>query len=199
MSNFPANLKHSHDRARTVRLDRNNSFLLIIDIQSKLAPAILGEQNVRAHAIALIRAARLLGIPVFATEHCADRIGPLVPELRTLLDFNEIMGKRQFSCADNPAILARLRETGRTRAILAGMESHVCVMQSALGLADNGFTPCFVSDASGSRHATDHALATERMRTANVPVVSAEMVMFEWLGYADDPAFRDVLRLVKSL
>lgn len=182
-----------------MRLDRNNSYLLVIDIQSKLAPAILEEKRVTKHAIALIQAARLLGVPIFATEHCPDRIGPLVPELRTLLDSSEIMSKRQFCCADDIAILARLKQSGRTQAVVAGMESHVCVLQSAFGLAENGFSPFFVGDAAGSRHAADHAAAIDRLRAQNIPVVSAEMAMFEWLGHADDAAFREVLAIVKSL
>lgn len=199
MSNFASKLKHPSSGAGTLRIDRTNSFLLVIDIQSKLAPAIADEKNVTARAGALIRAARLLGVPIFATEHCPDRIGPLVPDLRTLLDSNEIMSKRQFCCADDAGILDRLKASGRSQAVVAGMESHVCVMQSALGLAENGFAPFFVNDASGSRHAADHASAMERLRAQGISVVSAEMAIFEWLDHADDPAFREVLAIVKSL
>lgn len=182
-----------------MRLDRNRSFLLVIDIQSRLAPAIHKNEDVTARCIALVRAARLLGVPVFATEHCPERIGPIVPELRTLLTDDEIMSKRHFSCADDPVILERLKELGRFQAVVAGMEAHVCVMQAALGLAEHGFTPFVVSDAAGSRHVADHAAAINRLHAEGIGVLSAEMTMFEWLGHADNAVFREVLGIVKSL
>jgi nicotinamidase-related amidase len=181
-----------------MRLQRNRSFLLIVDIQSKLAPAIIDAEKIISRTAALVRTARLLGVPVFATEHCPDRIGPTVPGLRMLLDSSEIMAKTQFCCADEPAILARLKSIGRAKAVVTGMEAHVCALQAALGLTEHGFTPCFVRDAAGSRHAADRDAAIARLQTANIPVISAEMAMFEWLGQANDPAFREVLALVKG-
>lgn len=182
-----------------MRLDRNRSLLLVIDVQSRLAPAVHGNDNVTARCIALVRAARLLGVPAFATEHCPERIGPIVPELRTLLTDDEIMDKRHFSCADDPVILERLRGSGRSQAVIAGMEAHVCAMQAALGLAEHGFTPFFAIDAAGSRHVVDHAAAIDRLRAEGIRIVSAEMAMFEWLGHADEVVFREVLAIVKSL
>ena len=181
-----------------MRLQRHDSFLLVIDIQSKLARAIHDAQAVIARNVALVRAARLLEVPVFATEHCPDRIGATVPELRTLLDSSEIMAKTQFCAADEPAILARLKALGRRQAVVTGMEAHVCAMQTALGLQEHGFTPFFSRDAAGSRHAADRDAALDRLRAANIATISAEMAMFEWLGHANDPAFREVLALVKT-
>jgi nicotinamidase-related amidase len=145
-----------------VRLDRNRSFLLVIDIQSRLAPAVHGNDNVTARCIALVRVARLLGVPAFATEHCPERIGPIVPELRTLLTGDEILSKRHFSCTDGPVILERLKGSGRSHAVVAGVEAHVCAMQAALGLAEHGFTPLFAIDDAGSRHVADHAAASTK-------------------------------------
>ncbi len=182
-----------------MRLNRKTSFLLVIDIQSKLAPAIHGGRDITSRSAALIKTARLMGVPVFATEHCADRIGPLLEELRRLLDSNEILSKRQFCCTDEPYILKRLKQTGRCQAVVIGMEAHVCVLQAALGLAEHGFSTYFVGDASGSRHAADHAAAIERLRAERIRVVTTEMVIFEWLGDPDTEAFREALGIVKSL
>jgi nicotinamidase-related amidase len=182
-----------------VRLNRNQSFLLVIDIQTRLAPAVHENQKVTARSIALVRVARLLGVPIVATEHCPERIGPIVPELRSLLADDEIVSKKHFSCADDPAILARLKALGRSQAVVAGMEAHVCAMQAALGLAEHGFAPLFAGDAAGSRHVADHAAALSRLRGEGIGIGSAEMAMFEWLGHADHAAFRDVLAIVKSL
>ncbi len=182
-----------------MRLNRNSSFLLIIDIQSRLAPAVQENEDVTARCIALVQAARLLDVPLFASEHCPERIGPIVPELRGLLTDDEIIAKRHFSCADDPVFLERLKRLGRSQAVIAGMEAHVCAMQAALGLAEHGFHPFFVGDAAGSRRLADHAAAIDRLRAEGIPVVSAEMAMFEWLGHADNAVFREVLGIVKSL
>lgn len=182
-----------------MRLDRNRSFLLVIDVQSRLAPAVHGNEDVTARCAALVRVARLLGVPAFATEHCPERIGPIVPELRTLLSGDQIISKRHFCCTDDPAILERLKASGRSQAVVAGMEAHVCAMQAALGLAEHGVTPFFAIDAAGSRHVADHAAAIDRVRSEGIRTVSTEMALFEWLGHADDAVFREVLAIVKSL
>lgn len=182
-----------------MRLNRHNSLLLIVDVQSRLAPAVAQHERVTARSAALIRAARLLGVPVVATEHCAERIGPLVPALRGLLSDAEVVGKRHFCCTDEPEVRARLDAAGRRQIVVTGMEAHVCAMQAALGLAECGYTPFFVQDATGSRHPEDHAAAVGRLRAEQVGIVTAEMVLFEWTASADAAAFRDILAIVKSL
>ncbi len=182
-----------------MRLDRNRSFLLVIDVQSRLVPAIHKSTHVMARCIALVQAARLLGVPLFATAHCPERIGPVDPELRALLNDGEILTKRRFCCTDDRGILEVLRGLGRDQAVIAGLEAHVCALQAALGLAEHGFCPFFVGDAAGSRHVSDHAAAIDRLRAEGVSILSAEMVMFEWLGHPDDGVFREVLGIVKSL
>ena len=182
-----------------MRLHRDSTALLVVDIQSRLAPAMHQSESAIQANSALIRAARQLDITVFASEHCAEKIGPTVADLRVLLKDDEILHKRHFSCADDAAIMQTLKRLGKSQIVVTGMEAHVCVLQTVLGLAEHGYKPFFVADAVASRHVRNKELAAHRLRQQGVPVISTEMALFEWMGHADHPAFRDILGLIKSL
>jgi nicotinamidase-related amidase len=182
-----------------VRLQSERSFLLVVDVQAQLAPHIDGAAHVVAKCAALMRVARLLHIPVRVTEHCADRIGHLVPEIASLTHSDEVLSKTHFCSTNEPGVLDRLQSLGRKQVVVAGREAHVCAMQAALGLTDHGYQCFFVNDATGSRRAADHAAAVERLRANGIQVVTTQMVMFEWLPHADVPEFREVLKIVKSM
>jgi len=117
--------------------------------------------------------------------------------LRALARSEDILGKVHFSCADEPALLQRIASLARPQVVIAGMEAHVCVLQTALGLAERGYRVCVVADATGSRTSVSHATAMERLRMAEIMVVTTEMVLFEWLERADRPEFRALLALIK--
>jgi nicotinamidase-related amidase len=182
-----------------VRLRRSESFLLVVDVQKKLAPHVLGHEALTQRAEGLIRCATLLGIPVLLSEHSPGSIGPTVPTLAALVSSDRILRKTHFACTDQPACLDAFRSLRRKQALVCGMEAHVCVMQTALGLLERGFQPFVVQDAVGSRREEDRAAALERMRAAGCAMATSEMAMFEWMENADVPQFRDVLRLVKGL
>jgi nicotinamidase-related amidase len=183
-----------------VRLARDDSLLLVIDIQGRLAPAVQDHQRVIGRTEALVTVAGLFGIPKLATEHCPQKIGGLVEPLRSRFRADEIVGKSAFAATDEPAFLARLRACGRRQVVLTGMEAHVCVMQAALGLRAEGFEVVIADDAVGSRPAAqrDRVLALARMTEAGCVLAGAETVLFEWTRYATDERFRSVLALVKS-
>jgi len=182
-----------------MRLDRGSSFLLVVDVQEKLAPHVEGHERLIARAAALVRAARLLGVPVLASEHCPDRIGPTVPLLRSLIGEDGIVSKVHFSCADEASCLARFNAFGRRQVVIAGIEAHVCVMQTALGLRERGYEPFLVEDAVGSQRAEDRAAGLRRMAAAGCSPATTEMAIFEWLHRADDARFREALQIVKAL
>lgn len=182
-----------------MRLRSERSFLLVVDVQAQLAPRVDGGDQVIAKCAALMKAARLLELPVRVTEHCADRIGHSVPEIFALTRAGEMLSKTHFCCTDEPDAMAKFDALDRKQAVIAGMEAHVCAMQAALGLADHGYECFFVQDASGSRRSSDHAAAIERLRMNNVQIVTTEMVMFEWLKRADVPEFRELLNIVKGV
>lgn len=177
-------------------LERGRAALVLIDLQARLVPAIAQHERVLERALRLLEAARLLDVPVLATEHCPDRIGRSVPALAERLRPGEVHAKRAFSAAGLDGVTALLA-SGRDQLVLAGTEAHVCVLQTALGLRERGAEVAVVTDAVGSRAASDLDLGLARLARAGVAVVSSEMVLFEWLGHADDPAFRAVHRLLR--
>jgi nicotinamidase-related amidase len=183
------------------RIDRDECALLVVDVQANLAPHILDDAALRARIAALIQGAKRFRIPRVATEHCADQIGPLVNELRGEFEPGEIFGKTCFGATDHREFLGRLARMQRRQVVVAGMEAHVCVMQTSLGLAAHDYEVFVVADAVGSRaeRQQDRDLALERLRKAGCTLVGTETVLFEWTRAGNDAAFRDVLRLVKSL
>lgn len=183
------------------RIERDKSVLVIVDIQTRLAPQIADGEALIDRAAALIKAARMFRIPVRATEHCPNDIGPLIDRLRDTLEPHELFAKTRFGAVDHPEFAASLGHASRSQIVIAGMEAHVCVMQTALGLVAVGYEVFVVADAVGSRSVrpTDRTLALARMQDAGCTLVGTETLLFEWTGAGDDPAFRAVLALVKAL
>jgi len=179
-------------------LDRNDCFLLVVDVQERLAPAVLEREQVIANAGRLVRAATRLQIPVLMTEHCAAKIGPVVPGLRDLVPEDAVLPKAYFAAAREPACAARFSKLQRSQCVVAGMETHVCVLQTAITLKAAGYHPRVVGDAVSSRRASDKEMALERLRDAGIGLVTTEMVIFEWLERGDDLAFGDLLPLIKE-
>jgi nicotinamidase-related amidase len=183
------------------RPDRDSSLLLVVDIQTRLAPHVLDHEALLARVHALISAAELFGIPTRATEHCPEQIGPVVTALRSRFADDHVFVKTRFGACDHEAFVAMLRASGRTHVVVAGMEAHVCVMQTVLGLIAHGFTATAVQDAIGSRseRQQDRSLALARMHDAGTLLAGTETVLFEWIGAGDDPRFRTLLPAIKAL
>ena len=118
--------------------------------------------------------------------------------MRDRLDPSEIVEKRYFNGASEPAFVQALATLGRKTAVVAGMEAHVCVLQTVLGLKANGYEPVVVADAIASRQSLSRDLAISRMRDHGADIVNAEMVLFEWLKVGDTKAFKDILPMIKS-
>ncbi|WP_298013984.1 isochorismatase family protein [uncultured Castellaniella sp.] len=170
------------------------SLLLIVDMQEKLLPAIQDADALRGRVARLAQAARLLSVPVWATEHWPQKIGPTHAELAPHVD--RVVSKTHFNACREAAFL-RQWPAGRTRVLLTGTEAHICVLQTGLGLAQAGYEPVLVTDGIGSRRASDRAAACERWRRYGLEAVTSEMALYEWLETPAHPAFRDVLALVK--
>lgn len=182
------------------RLDRDSSQLLVVDVQEKLAPHVAGHEALIARCAALVAAADGLQVPKLLTEHCPAQIGAVVPRLRERFAPGDVFVKTHFAATDHAAFCARLRP-GRRQVVVAGMEAHVCVMQTALGLAARGLEVFVAADAVGSRaaRADDRAWALQRLREAGCTLAGTETLLFEWTRAGDDAHFRETLRLVKEL
>lgn len=178
-------------------LNARDSILLVVDVQEKLAPAVAGSEAVVERVALLMRAAVRLDVPVLVSEHYPAGIGRTVPALAALAPEGAVFEKISFSCLKQEGVPARFHGLGRRQVVLCGMEAHVCVLQSALSLLDAGFRVYLAEDATGSRQAVDRDAALRRVERAGGSLVTAEMVVFEWLERGDHAAFRELLALVK--
>lgn len=176
-------------------LRAHESFVLVVDMQTGLLPAIADHQDVLRAACRLARAARLLNVPVIATEHWPEKIGPTEAAMQDLLD--KVVPKTHFDATRESDFHAAL-PVRRHKVLLIGTEAHVCVLQTGLGLAGMGYSPVLVTDCIGSRHASDKTAASTRWAQHGLEQVSSEMAMFEWLETPAHPSFRDVLALIKD-
>jgi nicotinamidase-related amidase len=179
---------------------RDNALLLVIDIQAKLAPHIDGHEQIIRRAGTLLDATALFAIPKLLTEHCPKQIGPVIEPMRSRFAAGEIYEKNRFGAADHPEFVALIRASGRRQIVITGMETHVCVLQTALALRAAEFGVTIVVDAVGSRpvRRQDAELALARMAQAGCLLAGTETVLYEWTGSAVDPQFRNVLGLVKA-
>jgi len=168
--------------------------LLLIDLQERLMPAIDDNKTVLARAVRLAEAARLLDVPVRATEQYPAGLGPTVAELAGYPQ--AVLAKTTFSAAGDPGFAALL-PAGANEIVVAGVEAHVCVLQTVLGMLGSGHRVLVAADATGSRDPADREAALARARQAGAQIVTSEMVLFEWLRDARHPRFREVQKLLK--
>ncbi|HVJ41393.1 MAG TPA: hydrolase [Dongiaceae bacterium] len=177
-------------------IEHARSQLVLIDVQEKLLPAMADPAAVTRQMGILLAAARAMKVPIIASEQYPAGLGPTVPEIAAQLQRDEIVTKTEFSCYANPALGSRL-ETGPGQLILAGIEAHVCVLQTALDLLKADRTVFIVADAISSRHPDSKTIALQRLAGAGAIIVTAEMVLFEWLRRSDRPEFKAVSRLIR--
>jgi len=182
---------------RPILLSARRSCLLVVDVQTKLAPAVAEGARAISNAAVLMRGAARLGVPVLISEHYPKGLGSTVPALAELVSEDSIVEKIRFSAAREQAFRARLHGLNRGQIVVAGMETHVCVLQTALALREDGHEVFVVADAVSSRRLEDRAVAIERMQAEGCRIVTTEMVIFEWLERGDAKEFRELLALIK--
>jgi nicotinamidase-related amidase len=180
-----------------VLIERAKSQLLVVDMQERLVPAMVEPAVMVSACGTLLQAANALQVPVLASEQYPKGLGHTVADLAPLIDPAKRREKVEFSCYANGAIKASLTGTGRRQVILAGVEAHVCVLQTALELVAADYAVFVVADAIASRRAESREIALRRMAEAGASLVTVEMVLFEWLRSAADPEFRNLSRLIR--
>lgn len=173
-------------------LTADSSFLLVVDFQHRLMPAIDHGAETVANARRLLDAAALFAVPVLFTEQNPDGLGATVPELAGV---HPVFHKMTFDAVRTPGFLDRI--PADREIVVAGCETHVCVLQTVLGLLDAGRRVQVVRDAVGSRRADNKAAGLHRMERHGADIVTTEMAVFEWLGSAEHPRFREAIRLIK--
>lgn len=174
-------------------ISAERSVLLLVDLQERLYPAIHEGAQLLEHALWLTRLAQRLSVPVICAEQYPQGLGPTMPDLRALLPDSAMVEKVHFSAVAEGGIF-NAPGGDRAQFIVAGTETHVCVLQTVIDLLGSGRRVFVVDEAVGSRRPSDKALALERMRGHGADIVSREMVAFEWLRQAGTETFRQVSR-----
>ena len=177
-------------------LEQDSAVLVVVDVQGKLARIVHDSRQVIANVGRIVAGARALGVPVLCTEQNPDGLGPTVDEIAPLLD-EPAIPKMAFSCCGEPAFVEALNRLSRRHILLAGIETHICIYQTAMGLLDMGFQPHLVADGVSSRDPRNRELALRKMQAAGATITCVEMALFELLGTADRPEFKELLRIVK--
>jgi nicotinamidase-related amidase len=182
--------------ARSNRLlDRRRSLLLVIDLQTKLLPVVQGHAAIAWNVGRLLTGAATFAVPHLVTEQYPEKLGETFPLGVTTCT---PVSKRMFSCRECCEPLAAFRDRGIQQVVLCGIETHVCVLQTALDLVSDGWQVFVVVDATGSRSRLDHETALGRLAAESVVLTTVESVLFEWCETSAAPEFRSVSALVKG-
>ena len=184
---------------RTYRIDRENTQAMIIDIQECLTPHIYDHENIVKKTVTLIKGLQALGIPIMLNEQYKKGLGETLPEIRDVLesDNTKSFEKVTFSACDNDDSWNHLAQQNRSIVLLFGVEAHVCVLQTALDLLDNGMQPVIIGDAVGSRFPYDKKQAIRRIRRTGGVITTVETILFELCRSSKDPAFKTISNLIK--
>jgi nicotinamidase-related amidase len=182
-----------------VRLRRESIALMVIDVQERLLPVIHGAGELERRIAVAIAGAHELSVPVIATEQYPRGLGRTVPAVSDALGELTPHEKLSFSCCGVEPVDAELASLSPRAVLVAGIETHVCVLQTSLDLIERGMTPVLLADCVGSRHANDHGVALERLRDAGACITTLESALFEITGVAGSEEFKAISRLVKPL
>lgn len=177
-------------------LKKENTVLIFIDVQGRLSERVDGADVLFGNLKRLLAGMSELDIPVLVTEQIPEKLGPTREEFQEFFS-DEPIAKSAFSCAGEPAFCDALKETGRNQIILCGIETHVCVYQTAMDLLAREYEVYAVADAVSSRDPANKRLALKRMEQEGVKLTGTEMLLFELLGDAQAPEFKSILNIVK--
>jgi len=190
-----------HDAESSIRspelMNATDTGLLVVDVQEKLLAVVPAAARIVWNVRRLLDAAKLLGVPRAATEQYPEKLGPTPPELVKRLD--QPVAKLTFSASACGESLAEWRADGRYRVLLCGIETHVCIAQTAFDLTADGWLVYVPVDAVGTRHAIDHDTALGRMEAAGVVLTTTEAAMLEWCRIAGTLEFKQLSALAKEV
>ena len=178
-------------------LDIEKCSLVVVDVQGKLAQLMYGKESLFKNIQILIKAAKILSIPIIWCQQCPSALGATVPQIAQLLTDNEPIDKASFSCCGEEQFNNKLNALNRQQVLLCGIETHVCIYQTAVDLRERGRDVTVIADAVSSRTLENKQIAIAKMETMRVSISSTEMVLFELLKTAEHPQFKQIVKLVK--
>ncbi|MGC9472515.1 MAG: hydrolase [Bacteroidales bacterium] len=180
-----------------MRITREHSLGLIVDIQERLLPHIHRNETLERNTILLIRGLQILKVPLAVSEQYPKGLGSTIEPVKKLLEKEEFIEKTAFSCCDEPRFAEKLNLLSKRFVIIAGIEAHVCVLQTALDLLANGYQPVVVTNCVGSRKEEDRDTALRRMVQEKVLLTTSESILLELARISGTDAFRAISQLVK--
>lgn len=180
-----------------MRLLAENTFLHLIDAQERLMPHISNHEHIVPRMARLINGAKALELPIVVSEQYKKGLGDTVAELKSLIAGEPHFEKVTFSACDDESTMTHVQSLSRKNVVLCGIETHVCVMQTAMDLLAHGLQPIVVRDAVSSRFEIDHETALRRLEHAGAIVTTSESILFELCRSSKAPAFKAISGLVK--
>jgi nicotinamidase-related amidase len=183
--------------AKPPQLDLPHAQLLVVDLQEKLLPRIVEHERLTRQIVKLLKAATTLDLDVTVTEQYPDGLGRTVPPIEELCGQVAHFEKTVFSACGDEEIERHLLKHMRPHVLIAGVETHVCVQQTALDLLAMQMQPVVLADAVGARHTLDHQVALDHLRASGATVTTVESAIFALVHDADTEVFRKILPIVK--
>ncbi len=180
-----------------MRLIKENTIGVVVDIQERLFPHIHNNELLEKNTKILVEGLKALGVPCLVTEQYKKGLGDTVPGIEELVKEDPHFEKMAFSCCDEPRFMEALEISSKRVVILTGMETHICMLQTAIDLKERGYTPVIVEDCVSSRTPDNKRIALERFRHEGVIVTSYESILFELCRVAGSDAFKTISKLVK--
>lgn len=180
-----------------MRILKEKAIAVVIDIQERLFPAIHENEKLSRNVPLLIEGLKVLDVPLIVTEQYVKGLGPTIPEVAASIQGIERIEKSSFSCCDEPRFMMDVASSGRDQVIIAGIESHVCVLQTVIDLQHAGYHAVVVEDCISSRKLSDKMMALERMRREGAVITTYEAILFELLRHSGGETFKAISRLVK--
>ncbi len=181
-----------------MRINRENTIGLVIDLQEKLMPGIHGGQEIVANSLKLLSGLRSFKIPIVVTQQTTKSLGATIPEINSAIGNFSYIEKNTFSCYREPAFIRVLNRIGRRNVIMIGVEAHICVLQTALDLLYNNFNPVVIEDCIGSSNPNDKKVSVWRMRDVGSVITTSESMLFELCREAGTDEFREILSIIKT-
>jgi len=178
-------------------LSRTDTVLIVIDIQGNLAQAMYDKENLFANNVKLIKGFKAFNLPIIVTEQTPQKLGKTLPIIAAELDGIKPIDKESFSCWEDIHFRKQLETLSRRHVVLLGIESHVCVYQTAADLIANGYSVHLVADAVSSRTPENREIGLAAMKSTGAQITSTEMVLFELLRTSADPKAKDIFKIVK--
>ncbi|WOG25866.1 isochorismatase family protein [Endozoicomonas sp. 8E] len=178
-------------------LSQNNTALVVVDVQGKLATLMYKQEKMHDALVKMIKGVRMLNMPVLWLEQLPEKLGRTTPEVADELEGVTPIAKATFSGCGHQTFMDSLMATGKTCILLSGIETHICVYQTALDLMASGYEVEIVADATSSRSKHSKRLALDKLARKGVEVTNVEMALFELMRTAESDVFRDLAKLVK--